>query len=76
MPVRAWGRPLHRAGGGGAKGDFEVDPTEEALAGALIRIPRERFNTEVAKTCRAYEQYLAEYGSLGEAIRTASDATQ
>jgi antitoxin CcdA len=49
---------------------------EEAIAAALTRIAREKFNADVAAACRVHEQYLAEYGSLGDAIRAASDATE
>jgi antitoxin CcdA len=49
---------------------------EDALAAALDRIAREKFNAEIARGCRAHEQYLAEYGSLGDAIRTIADGAE
>jgi antitoxin CcdA len=42
---------------------------EEAVTAALARIARAKFDAEVAKACLVHDQYLAEYGSLGEAVR-------
>jgi post-segregation antitoxin (ccd killing protein) len=42
---------------------------EEAVAAALARIAWARFEAEIAQGCRVHEQYLAEYGSLGDALR-------
>ena len=42
---------------------------EEAVATALARIAKARFEAEVAQACRVHDQYLAEYGSLGDAMR-------
>ena len=42
---------------------------EDAVAAALARLARERLEAEIAQGCRVHEQYLAEYGSLGEALR-------
>jgi post-segregation antitoxin (ccd killing protein) len=47
--------------------------TEEAVAAALARIAREKFVAEIAQACRVHEAYLAEYGSLGEAVRAIGD---
>jgi antitoxin CcdA len=47
--------------------------TEEAVAAALARRAREKFEAEIAAACVAHDQYLAEYGCLGEALR-AEDA--
>jgi antitoxin CcdA len=47
---------------------------EEAVAAALTRIAREKFAAEIAQACRVHEQYLEEYGSLGDAVRAAADA--
>jgi antitoxin CcdA len=49
---------------------------EEAVAAALARIARARFDAEIAAACRVHERYLAEYGSLGEALRTPANATE
>jgi antitoxin CcdA len=48
--------------------------TEQAVVTALARIARERFDAEVAQACRAHDEYLAEYGSLGDAVRAMEDA--
>ena len=45
---------------------------EEAVTAALTRIAKARFDAEVAQACRVHDQYLAEYGSLGEAVRAAA----
>jgi post-segregation antitoxin (ccd killing protein) len=47
---------------------------EEAVAAALARRARERLDADIAQACRVHDQYLAEYGSLGEAVRTSADA--
>ncbi len=47
---------------------------EEAVAVALARRARDKFAAEIAQGCKAHEQYLAEYGSLGDAVRAAADA--
>jgi antitoxin CcdA len=47
---------------------------EEAAAAALARSAKARFEAEVAQACGVHEQYLAEYGSLGDAVRTSADA--
>jgi post-segregation antitoxin (ccd killing protein) len=49
---------------------------EEAVAAALARIAKTRFEAEIAQACRVHEQYLAEYGSLGDAVRASSDAVE
>ena len=45
---------------------------EEAVSAALARIARARFDAEVAQACRVHDQYLTEYGSLGDAVRAAT----
>ncbi len=47
---------------------------EEAVAAALARRAREKLAAEIAQGCRAHEHYLAEYGSLGDAVRASADA--
>jgi antitoxin CcdA len=47
---------------------------EEAVAIALGRIAEQKFAAEIAQACRVHEQYLAEYGSLGDAVRAIADA--
>jgi post-segregation antitoxin (ccd killing protein) len=42
---------------------------EEAVAAALARRARERMEADIAQACRVHEQYLVEYGSLGDAVR-------
>jgi antitoxin CcdA len=49
---------------------------EEAVAAALGRVIQKKFEAEIAQACRAHEQYLAEYGSLGDAIRTIANAAE
>ena len=41
---------------------------EEAVTAALAQVARARFEAEVAQACKAHERYLAEYGSLGDAV--------
>jgi hypothetical protein len=47
---------------------------EEAVAAALDRIARAKLAADIAQACRVHEVYLAEYGSLGEAVREQLDA--
>jgi antitoxin CcdA len=47
---------------------------EEAVAVALSRRARAKWDAEIAQACRAHEQYLAEYGSLADAVRDFYDA--
>ncbi len=42
---------------------------EQAMTEALARIARDRFEAEIAQACEVHEQYLATYGSLGDAVR-------
>ena len=46
---------------------------EEAVAAALARRSREKFDVEITEACRAHDAYLADYGSLGEAVRNQPD---
>jgi len=48
--------------------------TDEAPAAAPGLIERAKFEAEIAQARHVHEQYLAEHGSLGDAIRTAADA--
>ena len=43
--------------------------TEDAVATALARRARERWDAEIAEAIKAHEVYLAEYGSLGDILR-------
>jgi antitoxin CcdA len=49
---------------------------EEAVAAALARVAREKFEAEIIRACRVHERYLAEYGSLGEALRNLDDGAE
>ena len=49
---------------------------EQAVAAELARLAREKLEAEIAQACRVHEDYLAEYGSLGDALRTVADATE
>ena len=49
---------------------------EEAVAIALGRIVQKKFEAEIAQACRVHEQYLAEYGSLADAVRANTDAAE
>ena len=42
---------------------------EQAVVAALARRAREKWDAEIAQGIRAHEQYLAEYGSLADAVR-------
>lgn len=48
--------------------------SEAAIAAALRRMALEKFEAEIAQACRVHEQYLATYGTLGEAVRAIADA--
>lgn len=47
---------------------------EEAVAAALAGIAGARFDAEITQACRVHEQYHADYGSLGDAVRASADA--
>jgi antitoxin CcdA len=49
---------------------------EEAVAIALGRIAQNKFEAEIAQACRIHQQYLAEYGSLGDAVRASTAAAE
>ena len=49
---------------------------EEAVAVALARRAREKLEAEIAQACRVHEDYLAEYGRLGDAVRAIADAAE
>ena len=40
-----------------------------AVAAALARIAKARFEAEIAQGCQVHEEYLVEYGSLGDTVR-------
>jgi post-segregation antitoxin (ccd killing protein) len=42
---------------------------EEAVAAALARVAREKLAADIAQACLVHEQYLADYGSLWDAVR-------
>jgi post-segregation antitoxin (ccd killing protein) len=47
---------------------------EQAVTAALSGIAKARFEAEVAQACRVHDQYLAEYGSLADAVRANANA--
>ena len=49
---------------------------EEAVAAALARGAREKFDAEMVQGCKAHEDDLAQYGSLWEAVRNSTDAAE
>jgi antitoxin CcdA len=49
---------------------------EDALATVLTQTARQKLTAEIEQACRAHDVYLAEYGSLGEAVRAANDAAE
>lgn len=42
---------------------------EEAVAAALARRLRERWDADIAAACVAHDRYLQRYGSLGDILR-------
>lgn len=46
---------------------------EEAIKREVARIARERFEAEIRRSVEQYEAYLAEYGSLWEALADMAD---
>ena len=47
--------------------------SEAAIEAALARTARAKFDAEIALALIAHEQYLAEYGSLADAVRAIDD---
>ena len=47
---------------------------EDAVAAALTRRARERWDTEIAAACAAHDRYLEQYGSLGEILLAQDEA--
>jgi antitoxin CcdA len=47
---------------------------QAAVAAALDRLARAKLAADISQACRVHEVYLAEYGSLGEAVREELDA--
>jgi post-segregation antitoxin (ccd killing protein) len=45
---------------------------EAAVAVALAKSARAEMEADVAQACAAHEEYLAIYGSLGDAVRAAA----
>ncbi len=48
---------------------------EEALAAALAGREHEKRAAAIAQACRVHDQYLAEYGSLTDALRKNQDVS-
>jgi antitoxin CcdA len=42
---------------------------EDAVAVALARLARERWDAAIVEACAAHDRYLEQYGSLGEVLR-------
>lgn len=49
---------------------------ETAITAELARIARRKFDAEIAQASRAHDEYLAEYGSLGDVMRGMLDAAE
>jgi len=49
---------------------------DEAIAATLPRRTRETLKAEIAQACRVHDLYLAEYGGLGEALRSEAEAAR
>lgn len=47
---------------------------EEAIKREVARVARERFEAEIRRSVEEYEDYLAEYGSLWEALADMADS--
>ena len=47
---------------------------EDAVASALARRAREKWEAEIAEACRAHDRYLEEYGSLWSLLHEDSGA--
>ena len=47
---------------------------EDAVASALAKRAREKWDAEIAEACRAHDRYLEEYGSLWELVHENGDA--
>lgn len=47
---------------------------EDAVASALAKRAREKWDAEIAEACRAHDRYLEEYGSLWELLHENGDA--
>ncbi len=45
---------------------------EEAVAAAMARRQQEKLQADILQACHVHDQYLAEYGSLSDAVRAAS----
>jgi antitoxin CcdA len=46
---------------------------EEAVAAALAQRARQKWAEDIAQACRAHDRYLAEYGSLSDAVDAETD---
>jgi antitoxin CcdA len=46
---------------------------EEAVATALAQRARQKWEADIAESCRAHDRYLAEYGSLNDAVTAETD---
>ncbi len=60
---------VDRAGAAGL--DVSALP-EAAAAAALAKSARAKMKAEVAQACAAHDEYLAIYGSLGDAVRASA----
>ena len=47
---------------------------EDAVATALARRARERWDAEIVEACAAHDRYLERFGSLGELLRVQDEA--
>ncbi len=54
--------------------DNAAAKADEAGAATLPRQTREALGAEIAQACLVHDQYLAEYGCPGEAVRSETDA--
>jgi antitoxin CcdA len=43
---------------------------EEAMAAEMARRHRAKWDAEVKQACKAHDEYLAEFGSVGDILRT------
>jgi hypothetical protein len=60
---------------GGSQGSGNLSAlAEETVAAALDRSARAKLAADIGQACRVHDVHLAEYGSLGEAVRAEPDA--
>jgi antitoxin CcdA len=46
---------------------------ETAIAAEMTRRHREKWDAEVKQACKAHDEYLAEFGSLGDILRATAE---